>query len=161
MPDAHTFVAPVLVHETGMRQHYLPLPIDVDDAFRASGTRRVIATLNGHTVRRAIVSRKTSGRHLVLSRDLMRQLDAAYGDLVEVELVADPEPDHVDLGELAAALAVDPEAKARFDAFTPGKRRSLAHYVTSAKRPETRRARAEELTHKLRTYTLYGDTHGR
>ena len=161
MSESFSFVAPVLVHETGMRQHYLPLPVDVDDAFRAARVRRVIATLNSHTVRRAIVNRKTSGRHLVLSRDLMRTLGAVYGDLVEVELVADPEPDHVDLGELAAALAADLEAKARFDAFTPGKQRSLAHYVTSAKRPETRAARAEELAHKLRTYTLYGDTHSR
>jgi len=161
MSETFSFVAPVLVHETGMRQHYLPLPADVDDAFRAAKARRVIATLNGHTVRRAIVNRKTSGRHLVLSRDLMRQLDVAYGELVEVELVADPAPDHVDLGELVEALAADPEAKARFDTFTPGKQRSLAHYVTSAKRPETREARAEELATKLRTYTLYGDTHGR
>ena len=161
MPDTFAFVAPVLVHETGMRQHYLPLPADVDDRLRAEKVRRVIVTLNGHTIRRGIQSRKASGRHLVLSRDLMRQLGVAYGELVEVELKADPDPDHVDLGELAAALEADPEAKARFDAFTPGRQRGLAHYVTSAKRPETRESRAEEIARKLRTYTLYGDTHGR
>ena len=160
MPDAHAFLAPVLVHETGFRQHYLPLPADVDDALRAEKVRRVIATLNGLTVRRGIQSRKASGRHLALSRDLMRQIGVTYGDLVEVELAADPDPDHVELGELAAALAADPEAKARFDAFTPGKQRSLAHYVTSAKRPETRESRAEELATKLRTRTLYSDTQG-
>lgn len=161
MPETYSFVAPVLVHETGMRQHYLPLPADVDAALRAQKVRRVVATLNGHTVRRGIQSRKASGRHLALSRDLLRQLEVAYGDLVEVEMHADPDPDHVDLGELAAALEADPEAKARFDTFTPGRQRGLAHYVTSAKRPGTRESRAEEIARKLRTYTLYGDTHGR
>lgn len=157
MSESFSFVAPVLVHETGMRQHYLPLPTDVDDVLRAATVRRVIATLNGHTVRRGIVTRKASGRHLVLSRDLMRTLGVEYGDLVDVDLVADSEPDHVDLGELEAALAADPEAKARFDTFTPGRQRGLAHYVTSAKRSETRESRAEEIARKLRTYTLYGD----
>ncbi|MEO0557672.1 MAG: YdeI/OmpD-associated family protein [Bacteroidota bacterium] len=157
MQDTHSFVAPVLVHETGFRQHYLPLPVDVDAAFRADKVRRVVATLNGLTVRRGIQNRKASGRHLALSRDLMRQLEVAYGDLVEVEMQADPNPDHVDLGELAAALEADPEAKARFDTFTPGRQRGLAHYVTSAKRPETREGRAAELTRKIRTHTLHAD----
>lgn len=161
MKEIHSFVAPVLIHETGMRQHYLPLPADVDGALRAEKVRRVIATLNGHTVRRGIQSRKVSGRHLALSRDLMRTLGVIYGDLVDVEMHADPDPDHVDLGELAAALEAEPEAKARFDTFTPGKQRGLAHYVTSAKRPETRESRAEEIAHKLRTHTLYGDAHER
>ena len=159
MPEPFAFVAPVLVHESGMRIHYLPLPPAVDAALRADKVRRVVATLNGHTVRRGIQSRAASGRHLALSRDLMRTLGVAYGDLVEVELLADPEPDHVELGELAAALAADPEARARFETFTTGKRRSLAHYVTSAKRPATRESRAEEIARKLRTHTLYGDTH--
>jgi len=137
--------------------HYLPLPDDVDEALRFEGARRVVATLNGLTVRRGIQSRTASGRHLALSRDLMRQLDVAYGDLVEVEMRADADPDHVELGELAAALAADPEAQARFDTFTPGKQRSLAHHVTSAKRTDTREARAADLARKIRTHTLHAD----
>jgi hypothetical protein len=39
--------------------------------------------------------------------------------------------------------------------------RSIASYVTSAKRQETRIKRALELAHKLKTYTLYGDLHGK
>ena len=157
MPDSHAFLAPVLIHETGARMHYLPLPPAVDEALRAEGARRVVATLNGLAVRRGIQSRTASGRHLALSRDLMRQLGVAYGDLVEVEVHADPDPGHVELGELAAALAADPEAQARFGTFTPGKQRSLAHYVTSAKRPGTRESRAAELARKIRTHTLHGD----
>lgn len=157
MPDTYSFAAPVFLHETGMRQHYLPVPPDVDAALRAAGTRRVVATLNGHPVRRAVQTRTAAGPHLALSRDLMRTLGVAHGDVVEVDLVVDPDPDHVELGELAAALDADPEARTRFETFTPGKRRSLAHYVTSAKRPETREARAEELAVKIRTHRLHGD----
>ncbi|MEO0973902.1 MAG: YdeI/OmpD-associated family protein, partial [Pseudomonadota bacterium] len=57
-----------------------------------------------------------------------------------------------------AVLAEDEEAATRFETFTPGKQRSLAHHVTSAKRTETRERRAYELARKIRTYTLHGDT---
>jgi uncharacterized protein YdeI (YjbR/CyaY-like superfamily) len=57
------------------------------------------------------------------------------------------------------ALEQDEEAAARFYAMTRGRQRSLASYVTSAKREETRVKRAVELAHKLRTRTLYGDLH--
>lgn len=154
-PAPVEFPAPVIRETDGMRMHYLPLPDVIADAF--AGIRRVLVTLGGHTVRRAILSRAGGGRYLALSRDLMRTAGLSDGDLAIVTLEADPEPDRIDLGELADALADDPEAQARWDTFTPGRQRSYAHYVTSAKRPETRAARAREIAHKLATHTLYGD----
>ena len=41
--------------------------------------------------------------------------------------------------------------------FTPGKTRSINHYIVSAKRPETRAKGAVEMTEKIRTHTLHGD----
>jgi uncharacterized protein YdeI (YjbR/CyaY-like superfamily) len=43
--------------------------------------------------------------------------------------------------DLAAALAADPEAQRRFDAFGRGAKRGLLEWITSAKRPETRTRR--------------------
>ena len=73
----------------------------------------------------------------------MSDLELAAGDLVEVALSADPDPDHVDLGdELAAALAADADAREVWESMTPGTRRALAYTVTSARRVGTREDRA-------------------
>jgi hypothetical protein len=154
----YAFAAPLLRHADGMRQHYLPLPAEVADALAAAGVRRVVGTLNGHPVSRGVQGRKDGERFLLLGQDLLREIGVTYGETVFAVLRPDPEPDRVELPqEFAAALAADPEAAARFHAMTPGRQRSLAYYAGSAKRPETRQARALELAHKLRTHTLYGD----
>lgn len=46
--------------------------------------------------------------------------------------------------DLAAALAARPGARERFDAFTPGVRRSVLGWIVEAKRPETRARRVAE-----------------
>lgn len=154
------FAAPVLRQADGFRFHYLPLPVDVAEELDAQGVRRLVGTLNGHPVSRAVQGRKDGERYLVLGQDLLRTIRAELGDTVAVELRPDPDPDRVEVGEeLAAALEQDDEAASRFYAMTPGRQRSLAYYVTSAKRAGTRISRALELTHKLRTHTLYGDLH--
>lgn len=155
MPAPVTFAAPVLCEGGGMRMHYVPLPDSVAEAY--AGVRRVVVAFDGVEARRAILPRADGERYLALSRDLMTRAGLSYGATVIVDLAADPDPDRIDLGELAAALAADDAARARWETFTPGRQRSMAHHVTSAKRPETRQARAEEIATKLRTFTLYGD----
>ena len=152
-----SFAAPVLRSASWPGYHTLPVPAEVAAALVASGTRRVVAVLNGHPVRRALTS-LDGGTVLLLGRDTLRAVGVQEGDTVFADLSPDPEPDRVDLGaEFEAVLEGDAEAAARFFAFTPGRQRSMATHVTSAKRPETRLKRALDLAHKLRTHTLYGD----
>jgi hypothetical protein len=156
----HRFAAPVLRMDDGFRFHYLPLPAEVAEALEAEGVRVLVATLNGRPFRRAVQGRRDGERFLLVGQAMLREIRAGYGDLVEVALRPDPDPERVALGEeLEAALEQDEEAAARFYAMTPGRQRSLAYYVTSAKRVETRIKRAVELAHKLRTRTLYSDLH--
>lgn len=159
-PDAYFFPAPVLLTRVNTSWHYLPLPEDVDAQLKALGVQRVVCELNGVEVRRGLMSMKGAGRYIALNQSLMRQMKAAPGDWVEVVLRPDPDPDHVDMApEFTAALDADPEAKERFFDMTLGNRRSLASYITSAKRPETREKRSADLARKLRTYTLHSDIH--
>lgn len=156
---AYQFAAPVLRLETGMKMHYMPLPIDVAADLNEKKIRRVMGTLNGVSVRRAVMGKKSEEQYLVLGRSLLREIGVIVGDTLLAELNVDPDPDFVDVGEeFEAVLADDPEAARRFFGMTPGKQRSLAHYVNSAKRVETRIKRALEVAYKLRTYSLYGDT---
>ncbi len=156
--QTYAFAAPVLRLETTFRYHFLPVPADVGEALWNAGTRRLIATLNGHDVRRALLRTAEGHYHVLVGLPLLRTIGAREGDLVAVDLRPDPEPNRIDLDEaFAAILDQDEEAAARFFAFTPGRQRSLASYVTSAKRPETRVKRALELAEKIKTHTLYGD----
>ncbi len=155
-----SFAAPVLRSRLWTGYHVLPVPAESAESLLAAGTRRVVATLNGHSVRRALTTHD-GATVLMLGRSLLRAMGVCEGDTVFADVATDPEPDRVDLGDaLEAALADDPEAAARFSAFTPGRQRSLAIYVTGAKRAETQARRALELVHKIRTHTLYGDTRG-
>lgn len=141
-----------------MRMHYAPLPLDISDAFEAVGVRRVIVNLNGLEARRAIMGRKDGERHILFGIPFLREAKVKEGDMAPLEIRTDPDPNMIDMGEeFTEVLEMDEEAAARFYGMTPGKQRSLAYYVTSAKREETRIKRALELAHKLKTYTLYGD----
>lgn len=157
-PPEHEFAAPVLRLETGLKQHYVPLPDDVARDFLDRGIKRVIVSLNGRPYRRAIQSRRGGLRFVMLSKVILREIGALEGETVLVAIKPDPQPQRVELGEeFEAVLAQDEEAAARFYSMTPGTQRSLAHYTTSAKRPETRLKRALELAHKLKTRTLHSD----
>jgi hypothetical protein len=153
------FAAPVLRYvEGGMMWHYIPLPDEVADAFDEDGVRRLLLKINGKPYNRAILRNSNGERYLIASRTMLREVDARFGDTVIVEAEPDPDPDNPDVPiELEIALDQDEEAAERFYGMTPGKRRGLAHYVESAKRPETREKRALELADKLRTYTLHSD----
>lgn len=141
-----------------MKQHYAPIPTDLANDYLARGIRRIIVTMNGLDVRRAIQSSKDGDRFILLGIPLLREIRVGFGDMIEITMRPDPEPDLVDLGEeFTAVLELDDEAANLFYAMTPGRQRSLAMYVTSAKRTETRIARALDLANKIRTRTLYGD----
>lgn len=55
-----------------------------------------------------------------------------------------PAPDAAPPDDLLAALAGNPQAKATFDAFTPGKRREYLDWLAEAKREDTRQRRLEQ-----------------
>ncbi|MDA1028376.1 MAG: YdeI/OmpD-associated family protein [Bacteroidetes bacterium] len=152
------FPAPFLRQDSGMKYHYLPIPNEVAEALISSGTRRVIATINGIDENRAIHSNSEGGYHLVMGLPVLRRVLAKPGDVVIVILKSDPDPTNPDLPEeLTQALQMDSAASKRFYAMTPGMQRSIAMYVTGVKSPESRARRAMELAYKLSSYTLHGD----
>lgn len=156
--EEYRFDAPVLRTESGMINHYLPVPDEVGSALWDAGVRRVIAVLNGKEFRRALTGRSDGTRCLIVGGPILRAIGATFGDMVAVLLRADPDPDRVDIpDEFLAVLEEDAEARTRFREMTPGMQRSLCLHVASAKREDTRIKRALELAYKLRTKTLHSD----
>ena len=82
---------------------------------------------------------------LMLSKQLMRDGGFSIGDTVEVRfLVVDQ--DAVDVpNELADLLATNASVRVAWDKLSAGKRRALAHRVSSAKTAPTRARRIAEI----------------
>ena len=84
----------------------------------------------------AAVLPSQQGRHIILGRDLMRAAGLRIGDVVEVRFnIADP--DAVVVPEpLERALDANEQARAAWDALTPGRRRKywISLSVTGSKR---------------------------
>ena len=153
---AEKFTSRIDILDTGMRMHVIPVPPEVADRLRKS--KRVIINIGEIELKRAMHGVKSGSPYLMIGKQVLRELGLRLGSEVSVKLREDPQPDRIDVApELLEALKQDPEANARWQTFPPGKRRSINHYVESAKREDTRIRRAVDITEKIRTNTLYGD----
>lgn len=142
---------------TGMT-HIAPVPDEIAAAWKKAKVRRLVGTLNGVPVKRALQNHADGGSFIMLGRPLLKEAGAGPKSTVMFVLGPDPTPDELEVpAELVTALDHDPEAKARWDGFTVGRKRSLLHYVTSAKQEATRIRRAVELTRMLSSYGLSTD----
>ncbi|MDF3056045.1 MAG: hypothetical protein K0R17_260 [Rariglobus sp.] len=156
-PDSR-FTSTVVRLETGMRYHALPVPDDIAARFKAAGVRRLLATINGHTCKRALQNHADGGSFLIVGQDLLKRCGLKLRSTTTVSLVPDPEPDDLEIPDaFALVLEQDPAARDRWGTFPIGRRRSLLHYITSAKQEATQIKRSWELAEKIRTHTLYGD----
>jgi hypothetical protein len=152
------FTATIVRLDGGARHHILPVPDTLAATFKAAKVRRLIGTVDGKPIKRALQSHADGGSFLILGQPLLRELGLKRGAVVDVMLRPDPAPDVVEVpDELLAVLAQDEPARERWETFTPGFQRSLAYYVTSAKQEPTRIKRSLELAKKIRTHSLHSD----
>lgn len=87
--------------------------------------------------------------YLILSKRFLKSAGLSPGDTATALFtIADPDAVDVPL-ELQHALQANPDAAAKWDALTPGKRRGLAYRVASAKREKTKSRRVEEVLEEL------------
>lgn len=130
--------------------HGLEVPPGVVEALGGGPRPAVTIRINDHSWRSRVAIMR--GRHLIgLSNANRQAAGVAIGDQVEVELALDTEPRIVvEPDDLAAALDVDQDARAAYDALTSSRRREVVRSVESAKRPETRQRRIEHAIAALR-----------
>ena len=157
-PSKYDFSATLSRFDGKAAYHYVEVPSELALKIIGTGSRRVIVKIFDKEYRRAILNRKPDLNYIFIGKAVMNEQGILCGAILDLEIWSDPNPE--DLGipeELTETLKQDKEAAERFYAFTPGRQRSMAHYVKTAKRTETKIKRSLELAHKLRTYTLYGD----
>lgn len=141
-----------------MNPHGIPVPDEVSELLRKAGVGRIVVKINGYELRRGLQGSKEFGSHIVVGLNLLKEAGLKIGETVCVECEPDPNPEQIDIPEeLLIAIEQDGEASERWMSMSPGKKRSIAYHVSSAKREDTRIKRALDITMKLRTGTLYGN----
>ena len=122
----------------------LPIPFDPDDVWGTKPRHHVTGSINGRTVRGALVS--DGARHVLsLGAAWCRDNDLDVGASVEAEL--SPEgPQFSDLApDIAAALEVSPSARAFFEGLATFYRKGYLRWIDGARQPETRQSRISEM----------------
>lgn len=155
---AFRFTSRLVRVDQGMPYYALPVPDDIAAAWKQARVRRLVGTINGHAVKRALMSQAGGGGFFIVSRDLMKQAGITPKTPAVLAFKPDPAPAKLDVPpEFQAVLNQDAAARARWETFTVGRRRSLLIYVTGAKTEPTRIKRALDLARMIRTHSLYGD----
>lgn len=135
---------------------FIPVPHDLGDELYSRNVKRLLVEIDKVPIKRALFGNPQDGFYILVGKNTLRDLRIGIGAVVNVQIAIDPDPDAVDLPEeLEEYLLQDDEFAASFNALTPGMRRSLAYYVTSAKKVDTRINRCIELAHKMKHNQLY------
>jgi hypothetical protein len=118
------------------------VPFDVRAAY-GQARPPVRGTVNGHPFR-TTVAVYDGTPYLGFRREVREAAGIELGETVTIELERDDEPREVAVpDDLAAALAVDPDAQAAWDRLSYTHRREHVEAIEEAKREETRRRRIE------------------
>ena len=120
--------------------YFVQVPAEVKRQFAIKGTPRVIAAIGELEPFHCGLMPMKSGEGLIfINKERQKQLGLTPGDSITVTL----SPDESEYGapmpeELEGLLAQDDDAKRRFDALTPGKKRALMFAVDRVKGMERR-----------------------
>jgi hypothetical protein len=123
---------------------FLALPGNASAKLPSRGKTTVEGTLNGFPFRATLEPDGQKGHWLRVSRKLREAAGASAGDIVTLAITpAREEPEPRVPADLRQALAAAPKARASWSDITPIARRDWIHWITSAKRPETRARRID------------------
>lgn len=151
MPRRSSTSAPTPVQVTGTIDPdpsgipRLAVPAESVAALRSTSSRgpiRVIATLNGHTFRAAVMPRIDAG-YVMMTGPVRKAGGVEIGDTVTLTLGPIP-------AELEEAKKLDRAGARLFDNLTPGRQRGLAALVARQSNPDARAMKALAILDGLR-----------
>lgn len=130
---------------TGMK-----VPAEVVESFGKGKKPQVLVTINGYTYRSTVAV--YGGEYMLpVAAEVRAAAGVAAGDEIDVDLELDTAPRVVEVpADLAAALAAEPAAKARFDGLSYSNQRRHVLALDGAKTAETRQRRLEKILTTLR-----------
>jgi hypothetical protein len=123
---------------------FLTLPKDASAQLPSRGMTTVEGTINGFPFRATLEPDGQRSHWLRVNHKLRKAAGADAGDVVTLEIAPSREELEPRVpADLRKALAAAPKARALWSDITPIARRDWIHWITSAKRPETRARRVE------------------
>ncbi len=141
------------VHSKG-KGRLLLLTEDSIASLLAAGVKRVVVTNHGNTYHLAFQKSKTLGYYLMLNADIMKhhvENGGSYAGTMTVAIAADHSELQFKTSEVLEELLMqDEEANQLFQQLSSGKKRSLIHWIESAKSMDVRIKRALQTAEKLK-----------
>jgi len=137
--------------------YYIVVPPEIAVRFTTGKPVRIVCLLGGVCERHGAVRSRGNGSFVV---GFGKEVVAKAGLLLGYDYTIDIWKDDDDYGlepceEFLEVLEQDPEAKAVWDGFKPGRKRSLLIYLNQPKSENSRIKRALEMAHKFKTNSLY------
>jgi hypothetical protein len=127
----------------------ITIPFNPNDVWGVKQHHYVSGTVNGFTIRASLGSDGTQF-FLPIGSTWRRDNHLDVGNSVEVVLSPEGPQSELLASDIAAALAGVPEAREFFDGLATFYRKNYLRWIESAKRPETRAARIEEMIQLLK-----------
>ena len=136
--------------QSGKTATGIVVPDEVVEALGGGKRAAVSVTINGYTYRSSFGV--VDGRSMVgVSAQVREAAGVAGGDEVDVDIALDTAPREVEVPpDLAAELAVDERARAKFDSLSYSGKVRLVAPTASAKKEETRRRNIDKALAELR-----------
>ena len=128
---------------------FIALPFNPNDVWGVKQRHYIRGTVNGHTVRGSLGS---DGKQyfLPLGAAWRRDCGLDAGDQVDVSLSPEgPQSENLST-DIASALDAELQAKTFFESLATFYRNTYIKWIESAKRPETRAARIQEMIKLLK-----------
>jgi hypothetical protein len=129
---------------------FLILPKNASAKLATRGMTTVKGTINGHPFRATLEPDGEQSHWLKVNGKMREAAGANAGDVVTLEIMsAGEELESRVPADLRKALAAAPKARALWSDITPIARRDWIHWITSAKRAETRARRIDSACEML------------
>ncbi len=139
------------LEQSGMGSFYLSIKVKDGKAILQKYGKRVICKINNQQIHCAILNSKSIGQYIMISKAVQKKLKVNYKEEVKFEVCKDDSKYQMEMSEeLEEVLKTDAIAEERFHQLTPGKQRSLIHYINKAKNIDTRINRALKISNNLK-----------
>jgi len=139
MKQPFTFKTHIFQGDGSLSLHFIEVPIEIAESLFDKFPARAIITIHDATFHGGVLRRKDGYYLIQMGKATLKKIKAIHNDLVEVKI----EPDQTTYGyelpeEMEALLEQDEDGRKIWEALNPGMKRSLLHYVNSAKSVDVR-----------------------
>ncbi len=139
MKQPFTFKTHIFQGDGSLSLHFIEVPIEIAESLFDKFPARAIITIHDATFHGGVLRRKDGYYLIQMGKATLKKIKAIHNDLVEVTMEADLTTYGYELPEeMEALLEQDEDGRKIWEALNPGMKRSLLHYVNSAKSVDVR-----------------------